>query len=103
MVGYVFFDTETTGLAKGFDQIVHFAAIRTDNDLNQIDSFEIRSRLQPHVVPHPGAIRSNGLPIARLTDDNLPSHYEMVCAIRRRLLAWSPAIFAGFNSIGFDE
>ncbi len=102
-MGYVFFDTETTGLAKGFDQIIHFAAIRTDHDLNETGRFEARSRLQPHVIPHPGAIRTNGLPIARLIDPDLPSHYEMVCAVRRQLLAWSPAIFAGFNSIGFDE
>ena len=64
-MSFVFFDTETTGLRHGFDQIVHFAAIRTDNDLNEIDRFEARSRLLPHVVPHPIALRTNGLPIAR--------------------------------------
>ena len=102
-MGYVFFDTETTGLDAAFDQIVHFAAVRTDHDLNELGRFELRSRLQPHVVPHPGALRANGLPIARLNDAGLPSHYAMVCEIRRRLIAWSPSIFVGFNSIGFDE
>ena len=67
-MGFVFFDTETTGLRHGFDQIVHFAAIRTDNDLNEVDRFEARSRLLPHVVPHPSALLTNGLPIERLTD-----------------------------------
>lgn len=100
---FVFFDTETTGLRHGFDQIVHFAAIRTDNDLNEIDRFEARSRLLPHVVPHPTALRTNGLPISRLTDERLPSHYEMIRAIRRTLLSWSPSIFVGYNSIRFDE
>lgn len=102
-MGYVFFDTETTGLDPAFDQIVHFAAIQTDHDLNELGRFEIHSRLQPHVVPHPGALRANGLPIARLTDRSEPSHYAMMCEIRRRLIAWSPAIFVGYNSIGFDE
>lgn len=102
-MSFVFFDTETTGLKHGFDQIVHFAAIRTDTDLNETERFEVRSRLLPHVVPHPTALRTNGLPIARLTDQGLPSHYEMVRAIRRKLLSWSPSIFLGYNSIRFDE
>ncbi len=102
-MSFVFFDTETTGLKHGFDQIVQFAAIRTDNDLNEIDRFEARSRLLPHVVPHPRALRTNGLPIVRLTDEGLPSHYEMVSSIRQRLLSWSPSIFVGYNSIRFDE
>jgi exodeoxyribonuclease-1 len=102
-LSFVFFDTETTGLKHGFDQIVHFAAIRTDATLNEIDRFEARSRLLPHVVPHPMALHTNGLPIARLTDQNLPSHYEMVRAIRQTLLSWSPSIFVGYNSIRFDE
>lgn len=102
-LSFVFFDTETTGLKHGFDQIVHFAAIRTDRHLNEIDRFEARSRLLPHVVPHPTALVTNGLPVGRLTDKGLPSHYDMVLAIRQKLLSWSPSIFVGYNSIRFDE
>lgn len=102
-MSYVFFDTETTGLHAGFDQIIHFAAVRTDNDLKEVEQLEIRSRLLPHVVPHPSAIRTNGVPIAQLLDRELPSQYEMVCIIRERLLKWSPSIFIGYNSIHFDE
>ena len=102
-MSFVFFDTETTGLKHGFDQIVHFAAIRTDANLNEIDRFEVRSRLLPHVLPHPAALRTNGLPIGRLLDSSLPSHYDMVRAIRQKLLSWSPSIFLGYNSIRFDE
>ena len=67
-MSFVFFDTETTGLKRGFDQILHFAAIRTDANLNEVARFETRSRLQPHVLPHPLALRTNGLPIEWLTD-----------------------------------
>jgi exodeoxyribonuclease I len=102
-VSFVFFDTETTGLKQGFDQIVHFAAIRTDTNLDEIDRFQVRSRLLPHVVPHPSALCTNGLPIARLLDEGLPSHYDMVRTIQDKLLSWSPSIFAGYNSIRFDE
>ncbi|RUV81539.1 exodeoxyribonuclease I, partial [Mesorhizobium sp. M1A.F.Ca.IN.020.32.1.1] len=102
-MGYVFFDTETTGLSPAFDQILHFAAIHTDHELKELDRFEVRSRLQPHVVPHPAAMLTNRLPIELLVDRGLPTHSEMVAEVRHKLLAWSPAVFAGFNSIGFDE
>lgn len=102
-MSFVFFDTETTGLKRGFDQILHFAAIRTDANLNEVARFEMRSRLLPHVLPHPSALLTNGLPIEQLTDTNLPSHYTMVGEIRKALISWSPAVFVGFNSIRFDE
>lgn len=82
---------------------MHFAAILTDNNLEEVDRFQVRSRLLPHVVPHPAALCTNGLPIKSLLDEALPSHYDMVRAIRHKLLSWSPSIFIGYNSIRFDE
>lgn len=102
-MNFVFYDTETTGISTDFDQILQFAAIRTDGDLNEIDRFEIRCRLLPHVVPHPAALKVTGMSIARITDPLLPCHYEMVGAIREKLLEWSPSIFVGYNSMNFDE
>lgn len=102
-MSFVFYDTETTGLSTRFDQILHFAAIRTDNELNEVDRYEVRSRLRSHVFPHPEALCINSLGIGQLCDPSLPSHYEMACSMRAKLLAWSPSIFAGYNSIRFDE
>ena len=35
----IFYDTETIGISQSaFDQILQFAAIRTDDDLNEIGS-----------------------------------------------------------------
>ena len=100
---FVFYDTETTGSNAWYDQILQFAAIKTDDDLNELERFEIRTRLLPHVVPTPGALVVTGMTIDQLMDASLPSHYEMVRAIRQKLLSWSPAVFMGYNSLEFDE
>jgi exodeoxyribonuclease I len=102
-MGFVFYDTETTGTNTTFDQILQFAAIYTDEHFNELDRLEIRSRLLPYVIPAPGALLTNGVSAPTLHDPQLPSHYEMVRAIHQKLRSWSPAIFIGYNSIAFDE
>lgn len=102
-MSFIFYDTETTGTDKNFDQILQFAAIRTDADLNELERFEIRCRLHAHLAPSPGAMRVTRIGIDVLNDPDLPSHYEMVRAIRDKLQSWTPAIFAGYNSMAFDE
>ncbi len=102
-MSFVFYDTETTGTNTAFDQILQFGAIRADHDLNELERFEIRCRLLPYVVPAPGAMRVTGVTVEQLTDPDLPSHYEMVRSIRAKMNEWSPAIFIGHNSLGFDE
>ncbi|HTU13038.1 MAG TPA: exonuclease domain-containing protein [Allosphingosinicella sp.] len=102
-MGFVFYDTETTGTNLDFDQILQFAAIRTDHDLVELDRFEIRCRLLPHVVPHPKALTVTRVSMDQLLDSSLPTHYEMMCQIAERLSAWSPAIFIGWNTLEFDE
>lgn len=102
-MSFIFFDTETTGLHAGFDQIVQFAAVRADNDLNETDRFELRSRIDPNVVPDVQAMLANGLSIEALTDKHLSTHYQMMRDLNKRLVSWSPAIFLGYNSIRFDE
>ena len=99
----IFYDTETTGTETFFDQILQFAAIKTDNEFNELERFEIRCRLLPYNVAAPGAMRVTGVTVAQLTDPALPSHYEMMCAIRAKLMEWSPATFMGYNSLQFDE
>jgi exodeoxyribonuclease-1 len=100
---YVFYDTETTGTATAFDHILQFAAVLTNEDLQELDRYEVRSRLDAHVIAHPGALLTNRISVERLLDPSLPSNYEMVCQIRKQLTEWSPAIFIGYNSLKFDE
>lgn len=100
---FVFFDAGTTGTNTEFDQVIQFAAIHTDDQLQELEAFEVRSRLLPGVVPSPVAMRVNGLTVHQLTDPMLPSHYTMTRQIRQKLLSWSPAVFVGYNSLYFDE
>ena len=50
-MGFVFFDTETSGLSPPFDQILQFAAVHTDHDLVEIERFEVRSKFVPTRSP----------------------------------------------------
>ena len=102
-MSFVFWDTETTGMNTAFDQILQFGAIRTDHELRELERFDIRCRLLPHVVPSPGALLTTGIGVDQLTDIALTSHYQMVRAIKARLEEWSPALFIGHNSMRFDE
>lgn len=102
-MNYIFYDTETTGTDTTFDQILQFAAILTDADLKELNRFEIRCRLLPHVIPAPGALLATRVTPAMLTDSSLPSHYEMMLQIAAKMREWSPAIFTGYNTLSFDE
>ena len=102
-MSFVVYDTETTGIETSFDQILQFAAIRTDEDLNELERFEIRCRLLPHVIPAPRALLTTSVTPAMLTDQSLPSHYQMMCQIADTLERWSPATFIGYNTLEFDE
>lgn len=102
-MSFVFYDTETTGSETFYDQILQFAAIRTDGALNEVDRFETRCRIQPHILPAPGALIVTGVTLDQLSDPALLTHFEMAAAIHERLTEWSPAVFAGYNSLEFDE
>jgi exodeoxyribonuclease-1 len=101
---FIFYDTETTGKVPAFDQILQFAAIKTDAELNVLDTFNIRCRLLPYIVPSPGALVVTGTTIAAITTCPL-SHFEMMRQIHTKMHRWSEggAVFVGWNSMRFDE
>lgn len=99
----VFYDTETTGTNVVFDQILQFAAILTDDLLQEIDRFEVRCQILPWIVPSPVALLVTNTSPTQLNDLLLPTFFEMMALIRDRLEAWSPTTFVGYNSIRFDE
>lgn len=100
---FVFYDTETSGTNTVFDQVLQFAAILTNDQLEEVDRFEIRCRCLPWIVPAPMALKVTGVTPDMLDDQSLPSFYDMMSAIRTKLESWGPAIYAGYNSMRFDE
>lgn len=101
---FIVYDTETTGTDPAFDQVLQVAAILADDDLTELDSFNLRCRLQPHVLPSIGALLITGMTIGAVEAAPL-SYGEMVAEMRRRFLAWSRsgAVFCGWNTLSFDE
>lgn len=97
---YLFYDIETTGLNKCFDQILQFAAIRTDLDLNEMERHEIHIRLNPDVVPSPYAVMTH-----RIGPDQFnfgDCEYQAIQKIHA-LLNTPGTTSVGYNTLGFDD
>jgi exodeoxyribonuclease I len=102
-MAFVFYDLETSGLDTRFDQILHFAAIRTNADLIEEQRVEFRCRLDCHLLPNPQALIITRRTLNEVRSPALASHYAMMCEVAQLIERWSPATIVGFNSIRFDE
>lgn len=101
-MAYIFYDTETTGIETYYDQILQFAAIVTDDNLNELDSINVRCKRLPWVVPAPGALLVTGITPQEIEGENR-SHYEMIGEVEAWLRDKGPAVYLGYNSVRFDE
>ena len=101
-MNFVFYDLETTGRNATWDQILQVGAILVDSNFKEIDRFEERCRLKIGLIPEPSALIINKTSVEMLNNVNL-SHYELIKKIQDVFNKWSPAIFIGYNTIGFDE
>ena len=97
---YLFYDIETTGLNKAFDQVLQFAAIRTDRQLNEIDRHSVTVKLRPDVIPSPAALLTNRIPVTEFSDGLC--EYEAAEQIHR-LMNQPGTISLGYNTMGFDD
>lgn len=97
---YLFYDLETTGLNCAFDQIIQFAAIRTDPMLQPLERHRIDVRLRPDVIPSPMAILTHGL-----TPDKMQHGLLEHDAVKKihHLVNEPGTISVGYNSLGFDD
>lgn len=100
MQSYLFYDLETSGLNPAFDQVLQFAAIRTDCSFRETERHEIRIRLRPDVLMSPGALITH-----RIEPDSLlhgEGEYGAICRIHA-LLNTPGTVSLGYNSLNFDD
>lgn len=97
---YLFYDIETTGLNKAFDQVLEFAAIRTDLSLNELERHNLAVKLRPDVIPSPGAILTN-----RISVSDLAGGIRECDATEQihQLMNQPGTISIGYNTLGFDD
>lgn len=97
---YLFYDIETTGLNKCFDQVLQFAAIRTDLELNELEQHEILIKLNPDVIPSPQAIIIHNITMEEMQAGIC--EYEAIKKIHQ-LMNQPGTISLGYNTLGFDD
>lgn len=100
MQTYLFYDIETSGLNKSFDQVLHFAAIRTDDALNEIARYEIKIKLNPDVIPAPDAMITHRMSLADIAAG--VSEYDAIKQIHKWMNE-PGTISIGYNTLGFDD
>ena len=102
MSNYIFYDFETSSSNKFFGQIIQIGAVLTNDNLQELDRFDARCRLNPGIIPEAMALIVNKSSPKMLKNSNL-SHYQMVRQFVEKLNHWGKATYIGFNSIEFDE
>ena len=100
----VCYDFETTGRNSVWDQIIQVGAVLTNENLEEIDSYESSCLLKPGTIPEPGALMVN---------EQIPgegtqlTHYSFVKLMWQKFTDWintyGPIAFVGYNSVNFDE
>jgi len=100
MQTYLFYDIETTGLNKAFDQVLQFAAIRTDLELNELERYELKVKLNPDVTPSPYAVITHHIGIKESREGM--TEIEAIKQIHQ-WLNHPGTISVGYNTLGFDD
>ena len=101
-MNFIVFDFETTGRSARFDQILQAGFIVYNNKFEEIDRLNIKSRLNPDIIPSIHALRVNRLTMSQVLSEDLTT-YQMTIAIEKFLSKYENCFFIGFNSINFDE
>jgi exodeoxyribonuclease-1 len=100
MQTYLFYDIETTGLNKAFDQVLHFAAIRTTLDLQELKRYELKIKLNTDVIPAPQAMITHHIGVT----EALQGTPELEAIIQIHQWLNEPGtISVGYNTLGFDD
>jgi exodeoxyribonuclease-1 len=96
----LFYDLETTGLSRAFDQVLQFAAIRTDPGLVELERHVMPVRLRADVVPSPEAMITNRVHLAETR--HAAPEAEVIARIHA-LMNTPETTSVGYNTLGFDD
>lgn len=96
----IWYDLETTGINKAFDQPLQFAAIKTTPDLDIIETINLEINLTADVVPSPDALLVHKIPV-----QNREKGISQHIAIEQihQILNQPNSINCGYNSLRFDD
>ena len=97
---YLFYDLETTGLNKVFDQVLQFAAIRTDMTFKEIKRYNIMIKLRPDVIPSPAATITHRISIKDSKQGMC--EFDAISQIHH-LINQPNTISIGYNTSSFDD
>lgn len=98
----VWYDYETFGVHPAFDRPAQFAAIRTDEDLNEIEEpVEIFCKPADDSLPHPQAVLITGITPQECQQKGVNEH-EFMRQINEMFSVANTCV-AGYNSIRFDD
>lgn len=98
---YLFYDLETSGLNPAFDQILQFAAIRTDADFQELERHNFRIRLRPDIIPSAGALLATDISVLKAITSGR-REYDAARTIHA-LFNQPHTISIGYNSLTFDD
>ncbi|MFA6409188.1 MAG: exonuclease domain-containing protein [Gammaproteobacteria bacterium] len=98
---YLFYDIETSGLSKCFDQVVQFASIRTDLEFRELEHHNIFVKLNTDAVPSPQAFLTHQISLKKLQEEGIPE-FEAIKQIHQ-LLNKPGTLSLGYNTLGFDD
>lgn len=98
----VWYDYETFGIHPAFDRPAQFAAIRTDENLNEIEApVEVFCKPTDDSLPHPQAVLITGITPQQCQQQGV-SEYEFMQRINDMFSVPNTCV-AGYNSIRFDD
>ena len=94
---YVFYDFETSGSNKDFDQILQIGAVLTDDGFQVKDKINISCRLKKDIIPAPEALLINKISIDQLKSNEI-SHYNLVSQLKQKLEKVNLEVMKKFES-----
>lgn len=93
-------DIESQGASTSYSSIISIAGILVSPELKELERFELNCRNKPGYVPDPYSLWINK-GFQQMISSNR-SHLQLMTELHKIIKKWSPCIWIGWNSIGFD-